>query len=422
MNDKSESRSNSLPRPKVLLITEVFPPKTGGSGRWFWEIYRRLPREDFVIAAGQDPRQGEFDATHDLHLMRLPLSFTTWGIASISGLRQYIRTAWSIRRIVTSNRTTMLHCGKCLPEGLLAWILHRFTGLPYLCYVHGEELNLASGSRELAWLTRRVLRGAHIVIANSRNTIGILKENWGLSEESVRLLHPGVDTDWFVPAEPSEQARKALGWSNRTVLLTVGRLQKRKGHDHLIMALKCIKESISDVLYGIVGDGAEMDYLKDLTQRHNVDNYVQFLGELNDEALKRCYQQCDLFVLPNRQVGQDIEGFGMVLLEAQACGKPVVAGTSGGTVETMDIPNTGLVVDCEDPETLAKAIISLLQDGNRLHEMAMAARPWTVKRFDWKTLAIRASELFSGQASTDGMETQNKREAFAIAAPIASDR
>jgi len=423
MNDKVANPSRSAPRRKALLISEVFPPKTGGSGRWFWEIYRRLPREECVIAAGEDARQDQFDATHDLHLMRLPLSFTTWGIASVSGIRQYLRTAWRIRRIVAANKVTMLHCGKCLPEGFLAWILHRLTGIPYLCYVHGEEMNLASTSRELAWLTRRVLGGAQFVIANSRNTESILKQNWDLSDERVRLLHPGVDTDWFVPCERNEPQRKLLGWTDRRVLLTVGRLQKRKGHDHLIMALKWIKEAIPEVIYAIVGDGDELGFLKALAVENKVEHHVQFLGELSDEALRRCYQQCDLFVLPNRQVGQDIEGFGMVLLEAQACGKPVVAGNSGGTAETMDLPHTGLVVDCENPETLAQNIISLLRDDNRLREMGEAARPWTIKEFDWKNLSLRAAKLFSGLLLAECKETQKEPHvlASAIATPISSE-
>jgi phosphatidylinositol alpha-1,6-mannosyltransferase len=172
-----------------------------------------------------------------------------------------------------------------------------------------------------------------------------------------------------------------------------------------------------------VGDGDELGFLKALAIENKVESHVQFLGELSDEAMRRCYQHCDLFVLPNRQVGQDIEGFGMVLLEAQACGKPVVAGTSGGTAETMDIPNTGLVVDCESPEALAQNIISLLRDDNRLREMGDAARPWTIEHFDWKSLSLRAAKLFSGQMSPDCKEMQKEPHilATASATPISSE-
>src|SRR5262249_30803703 len=100
------------------------------------------------------------------------------------------------------------------------------------------------------------------------------------------------------------------------------------------------------------------------------------------------------FVLPNRQVGQDIEGFGMVLLEAQACGKPVIAGASGGTAETMRIPETGCVVDCSTPTALGHAVSTWLADARLLARMGRAAWAWVVERFDWPVLARQAEELF----------------------------
>jgi phosphatidylinositol alpha-1,6-mannosyltransferase len=380
---------------KALLVTEVFPPQVGGSGRWLWEVYRRLPREGYVLAAGQQPAQEAFDRTHDLRLERVPLTFSTWGVASPAGLRQYARAAWRLWRLARAERVGALHCGKCLPEGLLAWMLKRAAGLPYLCYVHGEELNLAGGSRELAWLTRRVLRGSALVIANSRNTEGLLRDGWGLPPERVRVLHPGADTQRFVPASPDPERRARLGWGGRTVLLTVGRLQKRKGHDQVIRALPQVRRAVPDVLYAIVGDGEERPALEALVDETGLRGHVQFLGALDDDGLVNCYQQCDLFVLANRQVGQDIEGFGMVLVEAQACGKPVVAGTSGGTAETLCDPETGRLVDADDPARLAEVLVALLQDAQGRRRMGQAARPWAVEQFDWDRLSRQAAELFA---------------------------
>jgi phosphatidylinositol alpha-1,6-mannosyltransferase len=273
-------------------------------------------------------------------------------------------------------------------------MLKRSSGLPYLCYVHGEELNLATTSRELAWLTRRALRGASLVIANSHNTEGLLREGWGLRAERVRVLNPGADTGYFVPA-PRDRARRArLGWGDRPVVLTVGRLQKRKGHDMMIRALAEVRRSFPDVLYAIVGDGEERAALEGLVDAEGLRGHVQFLGEVDDAGLLNCYQQCDLFVLANRQVGQDIEGFGMVLVEAQACGKPVVAGQSGGTAETMSVPQTGLVVPADTPGPVAAAVTELLSDGPRRTAMGRAARPWAVEHFDWDSLTARAGRLF----------------------------
>jgi phosphatidylinositol alpha-1,6-mannosyltransferase len=182
------------------------------------------------------------------------------------------------------------------------------------------------------------------------------------------------------------------------VVLTVGRLQKRKGHDQLIRALASIRQSIPDVLYAIVGDGLERAALEELTAQEGLGRHLQFLGEVDDDQLVRCYQQCDLFALPNRQVEQDIEGFGMVLLEAQACGKPVLAGDSGGTAETMRIPETGQVVCCEGPLELAALVVRLLSDPERLARMGEAARLWVAEQFDWGRLSQEAARLFGPTA------------------------
>jgi phosphatidylinositol alpha-1,6-mannosyltransferase len=381
-----------------LLISDIFPPKTGGSGRWFWEIYRRLPRADYVIAAGEDSRQAEFDCGHDVRVVRLPLAIRAWGLLSLAGLRGYWRTVRRLRALVRDERIDRIHCARCLPEGVMALALKWRCGIPYNCYVHGEDVNSASTSRELRWLTHRVLRGADFVIPNSRNTERILKDEWHLADERIRLLHPGVDTQRFVPAPCCRQTRARLGWDDRPVVLTVGRLQKRKGHDHMILALAQVRRSIPNILYAILGDGDERAFLEELATREGLAQHVQFLGERDDATLVQCYQQCDLFALPNRQVGRDIEGFGMVLLEAQACGKPVLAGASGGTAETMQLDETGRIVNCDNPETLAAAVGELLGDPARLAAMGQAARPWVVDQFDWDALSRQAADLFGGRA------------------------
>jgi phosphatidyl-myo-inositol dimannoside synthase len=384
----------ALPARKVLLITELFPPKTGGSGRWFFEIYRRLPRNQVCIAAGEDSGQDDFDRTHDLRLVRMPLTLPSWGVLNWSGVSGYARALSRLGRLVRANRVWQIHCGRCLPEGLMALALKLWLGTPYLCYAHGEELNYAHDSREYRWLMRRVFRNSDLIVANSRNTERILREEWGLPPERVRVLHPGVDTQRFVPARPDPDFRRAMGWEGRAVVLTVGRLQKRKGHDMMIRALREVRRSVPDVLYAVVGDGEERRPLEELVAAEGLQEHVQFCGELDDERMIRCYQQCDLFVLPNRQVGQDIEGFGMVLLEAQACGKPVLAGASGGTAETMHIPQTGQVVDCAAPEALAGRVAELLVDAGLRERMGRSARAWVVEHFDWSSLSRRAEQLF----------------------------
>lgn len=378
----------------VLLLSEIFPPQNGGSGRWFWEIYHRLPREEYQVAAGTPPGAEAFDRTHNLRVTRLGLKLPEWGVRSRAGLRDYLRLSRELRGLIRGSGVRTIHAARCLPEGWLAWMLHWWTGVGYIVYVHGEDIESAALSREHRWMVRGVFRRARLLVANSYNTARLLREQWGLGDDKVQVLHPGVDTQRFRPAARNDDVRRALGWGDRPVVLTVGRLQKRKGHDQLILALREIRRQVPDVLYAIVGDGEERKAHDELVAREGLRDHVQFLAEIGDERLVQCYQQCDVFVLPNRQVGRDIEGFGMVLLEAQACGKPVIAGASGGTAETMRVGETGWIMNCDGPETLSRAVAELLLDRGLRGRMGEAGREWVVDNFDWEPLAEQAESVF----------------------------
>ncbi|QDT34645.1 glycosyltransferase family 4 protein [Thalassoglobus polymorphus] len=399
---------------KILLLSEVFPPQNGGSGRWFWEIYSRLNREQVCIAAGEHEGAEEFDRQHELNVERLPLTLSTWGVASWSGFNGYWRIFKRVLKVVRREKITMIHAGRCLPEAVVAMAVKKLKGTPYVFYVHGEDVNTAWSSRELTFLVRRALNSATYCIANSQNTARLLQEDWGLPAEKIQVLHPGVDTQRFMPEERSLSIRESLGWGDRTVILTVGRLQKRKGQDMLIRALPAIREQFPDVLYSIVGDGAQRESLERLAEELGVKESLQFQGETTDEELAACYRQCDLFALPNREIDGDIEGFGMVLLEAQASGRPVLAGDSGGTAETMDIDKTGVIADCTSPEPLAEAILKLLNDEARREQMGREARGWVVSQFDWSALARQAGELF-GVEVVAGLEGCSVAEGSEVA-------
>jgi phosphatidyl-myo-inositol dimannoside synthase len=379
----------------MLLISRVFPPMVGGSGRWFWELYRRLPREEFVTVAGSHPDAAQFDSTHDLDVRRLPLCFSDYGTFSLRGINRYRRVARLVLKVAREGGVGAIHCGALLPDGWIGRLVAKQLGLPLLVYLHGEEVCYTNSSRQLNWMARRVLRDAVTVVVNSRNTHQLAIDHWQLGADKLRLLHPGVDCGRYVPAERSFVVRERLGWGNRPVILTVGRLQKRKGHDMLIRALPAIRECVPGVFYAIVGEGEERKHLEQLVDEMGLGAHVRFHGECADAQLIECYQQCDLFVLPNRRVGDDIEGFGMVLIEAQACGKPVIAGNSGGTAEAMNDPETGLVINCADASLIAAAVQELLPDTDRLQRMGVAARHWVVNHFDWSVLAPSVKLVFA---------------------------
>lgn len=377
---------------KSLLISEIFPPKVGGSGRWFWEIYSRLPAEKYLIVAGNDEAAAAFDAAHKLKSLRWPLTMQCWGLASWHSLRSYLNLFLKMVQLLRSESIRTIHCGRCLPEGLLAWCAGKLFNIPYLVYVHGEELPTYKTSRELSFLSKMIYAGARIVVVNSRNSKEAFIAHTGLSDATLRIMHPGVDAAYFIPAEHTPDTLP--GWKGRCVLLTVGRLQKRKGHDHVILSLKHIRESVPNILYAIVGDGEERNYLEDLVVKEGLCEHVQFLGKVDDATLLACYQHCNLFILANREVNGDFEGFGMVLVEAQACGKPVIAGISGGTTETMIPEVTGILVDADNLDAIAAAVIYLMNDEEKRNKMGSNATEWVRSKFDWNKLAEQAQGIF----------------------------
>ncbi|PCI59656.1 MAG: glycosyl transferase family 1 [Gammaproteobacteria bacterium] len=382
---------------KTLLISEIFPPKNGGSGRWFWELYTRLPKNEYIIAAGKTDNDKAFDKTHDLNLKRLNLSSPSWGIKSITGLKFYWRVFNQIRKLIKQHKIKTLHCGRCLPEGFLGYLFYKILNIPYICYIHGEDVEAAATSRELSWIVKRVLTHATTLICNSQNTANLILNNWQAKPDKVTILNPGCDTTKFIPAEPNFKVKETLGWGNKKVILTVGRLQERKGQDMLIKAMVEIKNAIPDALYAIIGAGKEKQKLEALVKELNLNSNVLFMSEISDEQMIQAYQQCDVFALPNRTVGQDIEGFGMVLVEAQACAKPVIAGDSGGTAETMIIDKTGFIVDCTQPSPLADKLIELLKNQEKQQTMGKIGRTHVLKHLDWHVHTEKAKKLFSNQ-------------------------
>ena len=382
---------------KYLLVAEVFPPKIGGSGRWLHDIYSRFPRDQVSIVAGRCDEDNAFDRANQLlDVHRIPLSFSDWSPIGVASSREYWNAFIRIAKTMAKVNAREIHAAKALPEGLVAYGVARSRLRSYCCYVHGEEINVAKSSRSLMFLSSRVYQGARLLIANSQNTASLLQSQYRVEKRRIHIQHPGVDTQRYIPADSKDAELMAeLGWRGRTVILTVGRLQVRKGHDVMIRALPSIQVAIPNVLYCILGDGPEKRSLESLVHELGLSNAVQFMPSADDDRVLKCYQHCDLFALPNREVDGDFEGFGIVLVEAQACGKPCVVGQSGGVGETIEPGVTGLAVDCRSPQVLSAAVVDLLSNDSRRQSMGAAARRRAVEKFDCATLAEKARELFS---------------------------
>jgi len=378
---------------KTLLLTENFPPKEGGSGRWFWELYSRLPNDKVLIVANDTPEGREFDKTHELDIVRIELESTEWGLASTKGLGFYWETIRKVLKLIKEHDIEEVHCGRVIPEGVIARALKLLAGARYNCFVHGEDVETAATSREHSLLVKNVCKNASMLICNSENTANIVRKLGFDSGSKCEVLHPGVDTSRFEVAAPDTSFRQKMGWSGKRVLLTVGRLQRRKGQDFLIKSMPTLLNEFPDLFYAVVGRGECYDELISLVDQHELHDKVCVYPDMDDEALIKCYQQCDIFILPNRTIGNDIEGFGMVLVEAQVCGKPVIAGDSGGTRETMNIGKTGHIIDCSSTENLLNGLSPILRNPEIVDGEVNIA-DYAKNRFNWDQHVAKAKRLF----------------------------
>jgi len=381
-----------------LVLSEIFPPTKGGSGKWLSEIYARLSCISCLMVVGKNNHaaDGFDDHLYPHPIARENLSMAFRGLAQWPSILAYHRISKRVTQLATMHRTTEIHASRPLFEGLVARWLKWRSAIPYLCFVHGEDINIARTSRELSLLTTSVLKHADKLIANSNFTRDLLLNDWNIPTERIELMHPGVDCRYFCP--PSTPPQRSLFPASSQVLLTVGRLQERKGHDTLIRGLVEIRKVSPNVLYAIVGDGEQRPLLQQMASRLGLENHVLFLGEVDDETLRDAYRECDLFVLPNRSVGRDVEGFGIVLLEAQACGKAVIAGKSGGTKDAIADKEGGFLIDCQnpnDPAALVAAICRLLADSRQREVMGRKARTFVQNSFDWDALAKQAQRVLS---------------------------
>lgn len=382
----------AIAKKKILVLTENFPPKSGGSGRWFWELYSRLPKEEYIVVT-DIVSNSSVDSQIENKVIRIPLKSAEWGFKSLTGVGFYWRSVRAVLKIIKSEGITHIHCGRVIHEGVIAWLVSLFSSIKYSCFIHGEDIETAAMSREHSLMVSKVCANADMLICNSVNSQNIARRlNYDAGNTVV--LHPGADCERFVPMPSDDKFKAEMGWAEHSVILTVGRLQARKGHDKMIEAMPSILKVNPNTLYCIIGDGDQKEQLVTLVAKYKLDKQVIFLSEISDEQMIKCYQQCDIFILPNRTIDNDIEGFGMVLVEAQACGKVVIAGDSGGTAETMLPEQSGFIIDCTQADIIASKINQLLGDPQLIKSMGQAGVKFVNKMFDWKPHVVKAKKLF----------------------------
>ena len=366
-------------KPKCLIIATNFPPIRGGSAVVYENLCKFGLNSIIALTAWRSYTTGEEIAgwrqrdqtapfwTYRIELLRPSLS-VRHGLASraISFLLQDLplmfRVFWKTRSIVRKYRIKIICIGELVYGGWLVLACRYLLGCKVVTYIHGEEITVTGNSRSER-MKRAYLEFSDMVIAVSRFTRDILVKQMKVEPNKIILIENGVDLNRFREKPRSAELLERHGLEGKHILLSVGRLVERKGYDKMLMALPQILERHRDVHYVVVGEGPFRAELERIAAREGVINHITFVGQVSDEELADYYSLGDIFVLPNREMPDgDTEGFGLVYLEANACGKPVISGRAGGVLDAVQDGINGLTVDGNDPSSIAAAILRLLED------------------------------------------------------------
>lgn len=382
---------------KCLLVANIFPPINGGSAVVYESICQFSPPGSMHVLApwrhyltGEEvPGWRDYDAAAGFPIERIELLRPP-----MVQSRSLLHSLWLQLAVDLPLKARVLAraIGLVRREGIdvicvcelssgswLGLLLKRLLGIPYINYIHGEEITTESPYRLFGRGRRQYLQKADAVVAVSEFTRQALIDQMGVPSERIELIVNGVDATRFRPGPKPLGLLQRYGLEGKRVLLTVGRLVERKGVDTTIRALPAILSQCADTRYLIVGVGEDRPRLEALVGGLGLERDVIFAGRVPRDELVAHYQLCDLFVMPNRELANhDTEGFGLVFLEANACGKAVVSGRAGGVVEAVPHGETGLNVDGTDVAAVAEAITTLLRDDER--RAAMEGRGLEVAR------------------------------------------
>ena len=375
---------------RLLVLTELFLPTKGGTAVWAGEVYRRLGGKEIHIVTADVPGAASVDAAHPNTIHRLNLRRVPW--LRPESLSMYARFFFTSLRLATTQRFDANHAFRALPEGLVAWAVARLTWRPVTLYAHGEELTTWGRGRKYRAM-RFALRHANQVVANSEHTRDTLLA-MGIAAQRIAVIYPGVDVAVFRPGLDTSGLRESLGIDQgEKLVFSVGRLTRRKGFDQTIRAIAQLRAENIPVHYVIAGIGEDSDYLDGLMREHGLQGIVHLIGAVDAAALPRWLGTCDVFAMPNREINSDNEGFGMVFIEAAACGKPVVAGTDGGTGAAVVGGETGLRVNGKDLPAVTMALRRLLSDPILAQLLGATGHTRVQAEFSWERVAEKTRDF-----------------------------
>ena len=368
---------------KVLVVTNDFPPRPGGIQAFVHSLASRLPGDEVVVYAPSWRGAQDFDRAQAFPVVRHPTSLM---LPTPDVLRR-------ARSVAAAEGCDRVWFGAAAPLGLLAGRLGMERSV---ASTHGHEVGWAMlpGSRQLL---RRIGAQVDVVTYLGDYTRSRLEPALGPAAVLERLPS-GVDTTVFRPDSGGEDVRRRYGLSDRPVVVCVSRLVQRKGQDVLIRGLPEIRRQVPGAALLCVGGGPDAPRLQRLAAEHGVADDVVLTGSVPWEELPAHYDAGDVFAMPcrTRRGGLEVEGLGIVFLEASATGLPVVAGRSGGSPDAVLDGRTGHVVDGTSVSVVADAVAGLLADRRRASAMGSTGRAWVEQEWRWDVLAARLRELLEG--------------------------
>jgi phosphatidylinositol alpha-1,6-mannosyltransferase len=379
--------------PKVLIVTNDFPPRRGGIQSFVHALATRLPADGVVVYAPAWDGAAAFDAQQPFPVIRHPGSL-------MLPVRPVARRAAAL--LAGHGCDTVLF-GAAAPLGLLAPGLRAAGARRIVGITHGHEAGWAAlpGARSLL---RRI--GEHTDALTYLGEYFRVRLAQALTPQAAaRLvrLAPGVDTTAFRPGPGGEAVRARLGLAGRPVVLCVSRLVPRKGQDTLIrawprvLAARAAAGGQEPVLL-IVGDGPYRKALGRLAGHLGVTGSVRFTGPVPEADLPGYYKAADIFAMPcrTRRGGLDVEGLGIVYLEASAAGLPVIGGDSGGAPDAIEPGESGYVVPGRDPDALVSRLTALLADPAAAAAMGEKGQAWVHREWRWDLVAARLEHILAG--------------------------
>ncbi|WNG80055.1 glycosyltransferase family 4 protein [Mycobacterium sp. ITM-2016-00316] len=378
---------------RVLLVTNDFPPRRGGIQSYLEAFVGELTAtggHELTVYAPSWKGAADYDkAAAEASGYRVVRHQSTLMLPEPT-------VAGRMRALIDEHDIETVWFGAAAPLALLSPLARRAGATRVVASTHGHEVGWS-----MLPLARNALRrigdDADVVTYVSGYTRGRFASAFG-PRARLERLSPGVDIDRFAPDTVSRaQLRARYGLGDRPVVLCLSRLVPRKGQDMLIRAFGRIRRRVPGAALVIVGGGPYRENLETLAQRAGVADDVLFTGGVPGAELPAHHAMADVFAMPcrTRGAGLDVEGLGIVFLEASASGVPVVAGRSGGAPETVRDGETGWVVDGTDVDAIATAVSDLLADPATATRMGAAGRDWVVQNWQWRTQGTRLQRLLT---------------------------